>query len=191
MNDMKLHCFYLKSDKVDLDKFKGLPYDPHVKDNMVLYAYTENKENAKEFMRQRNMKIFKYKVEHIDKSKYKYFFNNAICEYLDYNLFVSEAVKDGVIHSELTKVLSTNNEYDYTINEMEGYIQQTIFNNEEDISIFEFNEELESALEVLDFRELYNLVYPIESINCEMVKVNELELFVRFFSNTFTKEGTI
>lgn len=187
---MKVYYYYLKASSTDRDTFPGIPYDTPGDQETVLYAFTENKKYAKEFKRQRNMKLFTEVVHEIDDYEdMQAFVNDFLDCYLDYNKFHNMYEKDGIIISKDISILSTNSEYDVISVGSEEYIGRTVFKSDSlDLRNIEFNDEIETALETLDFRYALESVYPSEGLNYDILTVNEFEIFVRFFGNTFRKD---
>lgn len=92
---MKIYEYFLKSNN-----------EEHV------YAFTNNKEIAKQFESIRNMKLFHKEIEHMDKDEYMDFANDNLLHLISIHDLNTTGIIDGEIAHVKTKLAMTDIEYE-------------------------------------------------------------------------------
>ena len=151
---MKIYLFYQLGD----DAF-GLYSKPK------LYAYTNNKEYAKEFKKVRNMDMFIEEVQHVDKSEYNQItsvFHTRGCQLVETKLLTSyenECIK--------TPVVITQHEEDETILRNETVYFELCKSTS--INSVYFNDKIINALDTLYYFDI------MKQYSAEMLGINYSE----------------
>ena len=178
-----------------------------------VYAITDDKKKAKEFMLSRNMDLFSLEVfdvgsdeEYIQLLRQK---SMMECE-LSYSTFPTSAEYNGYLTIEYVTVLCTVKESDAVEYDYDSYILDKIENViagidnlmhekfksleiPDSLLLYEslFNNEIQDALDELNFRDfLEDATYQIDNIDSSEYSLNEdkLKVYCIKFSNTY-KEG--
>lgn len=162
-----------------------------------LYAITNKKEYAKEFMKTRNMKKFIYNSSNLEMDEWRDFANDNRGAVLDiYTYEARRELPNGFYGTKPVNVLSTFTEYQ-NCSEEESY----------DLGIFEeeffyqiphykiFKKHVINTLELLQYTAVYDLFAGIgnpreinpDDLSVPDFKIDEFNLFVRLYKETLTE----
>lgn len=112
--DMKIYCFMMRGDN---GKFE-------------LYAYTPEKNIAKEFEETRNMDLFIKKTIEIDRSDYDEFYSKHDLCILDYHVFSRKDISDdNKYYAKPVMILCTTDESDNVIYNGEYIFSDYLYDN--------------------------------------------------------------
>ena len=150
---MKVHLFYLMVDK------KG-----------YLYAHTATKKFAEQFMRERDMKRFKYKKVNMEEVEYQAFHKKYITEKL-----VEDVVND---NKETLKIVATIAESEQ-LSESCDYIVQTIEYIKQRLIDYHLKDDY--------FDSILSLCDSLIEEDGEEIYVDTIKVFTYLFRNTFMK----
>lgn len=152
---MKIYKFFLKS-----------------KDDDKLYAFTNNKDYRDIFIGMRNMDIFIYEVEKMNKHEYDKFHKR----YLTCDLFEPKECK----------IVCTGTEYDYMIDDARFRVNEDLIG----YAVYDpniFKTEYYKALSII----MYNIIYEVsvddDSYISDFVNPNIFHSFYMNFKNTFKR----
>ncbi len=164
---MTVYCFYLydqtiSKEEYDLKKDHGYSNI----DTSLLYAITNKKKYAKQFMEERNMKKFILIKKDIDKETYTELGNKRRGKILsEYSYIYYPRIKENINEEKTTKILST-------------YMERSIVESQTDESLLAFSE-------TIDFPNPYKL----KDKYLNELRLLEYDSFYKLYiSNSLTSE---
>jgi len=192
-----VYCFYLIDCYDNQDDYPGIISDTieYVNDRSAytLYAFTDNKEYAKEFRATRSRDIFREKRITISGLDFENMLENMSGYILENHQVKTKVRKHGNTYLGICELLCTSAEFDAITVLQDYYVRELLsdsFNTIFDIVMHQFvKDDLLKVLEIFfgidDF--VYDQVYPYEMMSSRInVKdIDELELFILLFKNTF------
>lgn len=183
---MKLWRFYLKPQDRD---------NPN--DKYSLYAFTTNKENAKLFMKYRDMDKFILRRSKIDKEDMNKFATDNRGAYLSWHTVLTKTIDDeGKFDTREVDILMT----DYEQQAIDSDNGLTLDIHQESFwysvpSYIIYTKDLQNALGALDYQNTYKIFNNdpiIDSIyddyNVPNIYIDELNIFIQCFGQTLAKK---
>lgn len=191
---MKVYLFYICDH--DMSKYYAVLPDDVIDDEGIcysLYAFTNSKKYKTMFMQTRKKDIFYLKEVNMNKKKYEVFMDQHPNQILDSHGFNGRSVKDNKVHSYTYFLLSTIMEYECVSYHGYDYILEKL-STMNDIYIEKSKDFLKSSIYKI-VRD--NIAKQIDEITCmpidenytDYFSLNELEVYVDMFSNTYTDKG--
>ena len=194
----KVYCYYLVRDNISVEEFPAtLPSIVQSESvdgkDVVLYAYTTDKNDAEMFENTRDMSLFYKKVLNLTESEF-YRFSDDLTELTFYEATLMTKKKyNGIERSQKTLVYCTMYEY-IKITYTKSAIIRKVFRDltPEYISNgFLFNDNLRESLNYLLYEDiLEESLMPLDDslhFNYDEFIIDEFSLFIRLFSNTLKK----
>lgn len=190
---MKIHCYYIVKDSLDIDEFTGIKVDTicSVADHEYsLYAYTPENKSAELFSSTRNMATFYEKIVDMTRDDYESFCDEYSDYLLEYHLFKTKTIENGIYRSKDIYFLTTKIESDLVLYYGDDYFINII----SDIWLIDiipndikFNDKILSLLrKYFYYDEVSNLFKEI-NISYTDIGIDQFALFIRLFYNTLTK----
>lgn len=169
---MKIHIFYKKrpvSKECNINQSFNLINEPMYD----IYAYTENKDVANEFIKERNMEKYAYRIVNFNKKEF-HKFDKQYCEYKLCLLKLKNSIDSYI------EVLGTEIEFDVVLNFIDkGDILRIINNSISKLANLPLKQKIIDSL-------LY-INHNLEKSECLLY--NEFEIFISIFKRDFNVEG--
>lgn len=191
---MKVYLFYICDH--DMSKYYAVLPDDVIDDGGIsysLYAFTNSKRYKTMFMQTRKKDIFYLKEVKMNKAKYEAFMDQHSNQILDSHAFNGRSIKDNKVHSYTYFLLSTIMEYECVSYYGYDYILEKL-STMDDTYLEKSKDFLKSSIYKI-VRD--NIVKQIDEITCMPIdenyssyfSLNELEVYMDMFANTYTDKG--
>jgi len=191
---LKVYLFYI-CDREMSDYYAVLPDTVNEDEGLVyaLYAYTNSKKDANLFKRTRKKDIFYTKEVKMSKNKYEKFLDQHPDQALSCHYFTGTSVSDKKIKPYQYPLLSTVIEYetvsyhgyDYILEELSVLSDEYLENSKKIFKPYIHHILKETIIK--QFEVIYTM--PIDDDYENYFTINELEVYMYLFGNTYTKEG--
>jgi hypothetical protein len=191
---MKVYLFYICDH--DMSKYYAVLPDDVIDDGGIsysLYAFTNSKRYKTMFMQTRKKDIFYLKEVKMNKAKYESFMDQHSNQLLDTHAFNGRSINDNKVHSYTYFLLSTIMEYECVSYYGFDYILEKL-STMDDTYLEKSKDFLKPSIYKI-VRD--NIVKQIDEITCMPIdenyssyfSLNELEVYMDIFGNTYTDKG--
>ena len=193
----KVHIFYLRDSIIDPDSYIAVISDMIKGEDgkqVYMYAFTDNKKYAKEFRRTRDMSKFVEKIYTMNDDVYRDFTSlYSDIDYYPQTIWTQKEI-DGKNIGLTVNIGMTVIEYEQLTTFGENWIANLLTIPEDIVEFIDkvgFKNPYKKILNSVFFLDSYiaDSIYPTEYVFDAEVRIDELELFVKLFSNVIKKDN--
>ena len=190
---MKLFIFKINNN-LDIQDY------PAISENSLIYAWTNNKDYADTFRRNRNMEIFTEEIYSTKDKGFEKLLKRLTSEFQDAELGINDLkykdIIDGRVSILTISIITTTKESDEVKFSPNQYFEEYLDNLRRNTALCRainnriFKPKILEALNMNFYADiiLNEIVNPFDDINLESYDFDELGLYVRLFSNTYKRK---
>lgn len=197
----KLYQFFLVDDWITEKRYPAVDitkvrYDPATGKKCVLYAYTLDKTKAKIFEAWRDPKLFIRRDVKISEEMYSYFSNEYPTQKLLDETFTIKSYENNIVASGFQLLTVTSAESEYVLAEGTDYVYDLLRAALRNFDTSAFLAAIDPEMEYI-FTQIFPLTivnefdYPVDVWQYGEVGLDNLNIFIQMFGNTFRDGGDV